>query len=165
LSVKGTVYDLRSSTYLGERLKELKGNKATNGGFDHTYLIDDKLSKNAMLKARLGVDTKVRLAAEISAGKNGKRINGRRMRVYTDRQAIHLYTGNFLDNHPGKDGVRYKQYGGLCLEAEDLPNAINLQHKKTAHEAFKKPVIIGPDRQPYSSTIIFEFWKDQLVLS
>mmetsp|Transcript_38296 Transcript_38296/g.61474 ORF Transcript_38296/g.61474 Transcript_38296/m.61474 type:complete len:250 (-) Transcript_38296:214-963(-) len=164
LNVKGTVLDLRAFTLLRRRLKEMRGDKATNGGFDHTYLIDDKLSKNAMLKAKLGNDTKIRLAAELAAGKNGDRINGRRMRVYTDRQAIHLYTGNFLNNNPGKGGVKYKKYGGLCLEAEDLPNAINLQYKKTAHEAFKRPIIVGPNTKPYSSTIIFEFLKDQLVL-
>jgi len=40
LNVKGTVLDLRAFTLLRRRLKEMRGDKATNGGFDHTYLIE-----------------------------------------------------------------------------------------------------------------------------
>lgn len=33
-----------------------------------------------------------------------------------------------------QEEARYVKYGGLCLEAEDLPNAINLSGKKVGKQ-------------------------------
>ena len=37
-----------------------------------------------------------------------------------------MYTGNFLDGSiRGKGGATYAHYGGVCLETQGFPNAIN----------------------------------------
>ncbi|MCE4956024.1 aldose epimerase family protein [Macrococcoides caseolyticum] len=50
---------------------------------------------------------------------------GIQMDVYTNMPCIQLYTGNGLDNVPGKDGVIYNQYSGVCLETQFEPNSVN----------------------------------------
>ena len=51
---------------------------------------------------------------------------GHQVRVYTDRPGVQLYTGNFLDGSlTGKGGKPIEQHGGVCLETQAWPNAIN----------------------------------------
>ncbi|WP_414043923.1 aldose epimerase family protein [Macrococcus sp. EM39E] len=47
------------------------------------------------------------------------------MDVFTDMPCVQLYTGNGLDNVPGKDGVIYDQFAGVCLETQFEPNSVN----------------------------------------
>jgi len=144
LDVENTLFDFRTAASLGPRLheKEIKENKATNGGYDHTFLIDDTLAKSD--------EGGLKLAAEATTG-----AKGRTLRVYTDMPAVHLYTGNFLDNTNGKAGAKYGKHQGFCLECENLPNAINLEGKEGVDTAFK-PIIVGPSKA-YKGTIVFDF--------
>lgn len=51
------------------------------------------------------------------------------MKLYSDQPGVQLYTGNFLDGNqsgPGKDGCQLIKHGGLCLETQAWPNAINI---------------------------------------
>jgi aldose 1-epimerase len=63
-----------------------------------------------------------------------------RLRMYTNAPGMQLYTGNSLDGRQPVPGVfdaaaagagqaaaggGYPQYGGLCLEVQAFPNAIN----------------------------------------
>ena len=41
---------------------------------------------------------------------------------------IHIYTGNFLNNDPGKNGALYTPHDAICLEGELFPDAINHPH-------------------------------------
>ncbi|WP_414050956.1 aldose epimerase family protein [Macrococcus animalis] len=47
------------------------------------------------------------------------------MDVFTDMPCVQLYTGNGLDNVPGKDGAIYDQFAGVCLETQFEPNSVN----------------------------------------
>ena len=50
----------------------------------------------------------------------------RELRVYTDQPGVQLYSGNFLDGtYIGKDGQPIIKHGGVCLETQSWPNAIN----------------------------------------
>lgn len=51
--------------------------------------------------------------------------SGRCMRVVTDCPGIQLYSGNFLQGEIGKDGAKYCFRGGVCLETQYYPNALN----------------------------------------
>ena len=51
--------------------------------------------------------------------------SGRTMSVSTDCPGIQLYSGNFLEGETGKDGVTYCRRGGVCLETQYYPNALN----------------------------------------
>ena len=52
--------------------------------------------------------------------------SGRRMEVITDRCGVQFYSGNFLMGEKGKDGASYCFRGGICLETQFYPNAINV---------------------------------------
>ncbi len=52
--------------------------------------------------------------------------SGRTMAVTTDCPGVQLYCGNFLKGEVGKDGVSYCRRGGMCLETQYYPNALNI---------------------------------------
>ena len=54
--------------------------------------------------------------------------SGRTMAVVTDCPGVQLYSGNFMDGDTGKDGVFYCRRGGVCLETQFYPNALNYPH-------------------------------------
>ncbi len=51
--------------------------------------------------------------------------SGRTMAVSTDLPGIQFYAGNYLEGETGKDGVSYCHRGGICLETQYYPDAIN----------------------------------------
>lgn len=51
--------------------------------------------------------------------------SGRCMTVVTDCPGLQFYSGNFLRGETGKDGVSYCFRGGICLETQFYPNALN----------------------------------------
>jgi len=77
------------------------------GGYDHTFAI---LCKEGYIIP----------GAEIES-KDGKR----KVKVLTDQPGMHVYSGNFLSCKDGKDGANYSKHGGIALEAQNFPNAVN----------------------------------------
>ena len=59
--------------------------------------------------------------------------SGIRMEVWTDLPGGQMYTANFLDNEPGKDGAVYESRSAVCLETQYYPDAIH-------HDNFPGPV-------------------------
>jgi aldose 1-epimerase len=52
--------------------------------------------------------------------------SGRGMHVATTAPGLQFYSGNFLDGSlEGKGAVKYVRHGGLCLETQGFPNAVN----------------------------------------
>lgn len=74
--------------------------------------------------------------------------SGRCMTVNTDCPGIQFYSGNFLKGEVGKDGVKYSFRGGICLETQYYPNALN-------HIEWKKPITKAGT--PYHSETKFIF--------
>jgi aldose 1-epimerase len=78
------------------------------GGYDHNFLLDPANSEDAVAAAVY------------------EPLSGRLMEVFTTMPAIQFYSGNFLDGTViGKDGCPYPCRGGLCLETQLVPNAMN----------------------------------------
>ncbi len=104
-SVAGTPFDFREPRRIGDAMKA-----RADQGFDINYALSLEKRSDAALAATLR-----------------EPMSGRRMRVYTTEPGLQLYTGNFLDGSiVGKYGQRYRQYAGLCLEAQHFPNAVNV---------------------------------------
>lgn len=75
--------------------------------------------------------------------------SGRRMKVYTTKPGVQLYTGNYLTNKIiGKGGIRYNKWSGLCLETQFFPNAMK-------HKHFPSPVLKAGDL--YHHITIYKF--------
>ena len=73
------------------------------------------------LRAQRRASGNLRPCAKVTEPKSG-----RVMTVTTTEPGVQFYTGNFLDGkQKGKGGVRYKQYGGFCLETQHYPDSIN----------------------------------------
>ncbi|WP_178346894.1 aldose epimerase family protein [Marivita hallyeonensis] len=53
--------------------------------------------------------------------------DGLQLRLWTDRPGLQVYTSNTLSHQlPEGPGATHRRYAGLCLEAQDLPNAVNV---------------------------------------
>ena len=70
------------------------------------------------------------------------------MEVYTDLCGIQIYTGNYLDHEPGKNGVIYQKNQGICFETQYYPDAIN-------HEQFPDPIF--RKGETYRTDTIYKF--------
>ena len=79
--------------------------------------------------------------------------SGRTMAVSTDCPGMQLYSGNFLRGEIGKDGVSYCRRGGVCLETQYYPNALNYPH-------WAQPVT--PAGEEYKSETVFVFGTNSL---
>jgi aldose 1-epimerase len=125
VTVKGTPMDFTKSMTIGARIAQVEG------GYDHNYAVN-------------GGGQGLALAARLS-----EKTTGRVMEVLTTEPGIQLYTGNFLDGTlKGKGGITYKKHGGLCLETQHFPNAINTR-------SFA-PVVLRPG-QTYKHLTIHRF--------
>jgi len=52
--------------------------------------------------------------------------SGRTLKIGTTQPAAHIYTGNWLDGSPvGKCGRRYRDYDGVAVEMQGMPDAPN----------------------------------------
>ena len=60
-------------------------------------------------------------------------ITGIKMEVYTDRPAMQICAGNYINvDQVYKDGAKYPVYGGICLETQTYPNALKYSHFPTS---------------------------------
>ena len=75
--------------------------------------------------------------------------SGRHMRLFTDAPGVQLYVGGFLDAEPGKGGAVYPQHGGMCLETQNFPDAVNRPG------VFPSPVL--REGEEYVHTMVTQF--------
>lgn len=123
--VTGTPFDFRTPKVLGDQII------ANGGGFDHNMVM--KTEKSSDMKHFV----KVRHPE-----------SGRVMDMYSDNVGVQFYTGNFLENFAGADGITYDKHWGFCLESQNWPDAIN-------HDNFPSP-ILNPGEK-YEHNIEYRF--------
>lgn len=105
--VAGTPFDLRDGPALCESIRD----GSLPDGFDVNLLVD-------------GATGELREAATLEAP-----ASGRRLELWTTQPALQVYTAGSLDGTlVGKGGVRYGRFAGVALEAQSVPNAVNLPH-------------------------------------
>lgn len=136
LPVAGTALDFTKPTAIGARIDGEDENVKLGGGYDHNYVL-----KRAYRGA-------LSLAATVYEPNSG-----RVMETYTDMPGIQLYTGNFMTDRVGKDGVRYDRRHGFCLETQYFPNSMAVTH-------FPSPVL-RPGSEKTSKTV-YKFLAKQL---
>lgn len=131
LSVSGTPFDFRTAKPVGQDINSPAEQIQKFLGYDHNFAIDG-----------FGY----RKCATLCADKSGIV-----MEVFTDRPAVQLYTGNYVDVAiPGKDGCAYVKHQGLCLETQVFPNAMKYSHF---------PSSILKKGEKYDTTTEFKFSK------
>ena len=98
--VASTAFDVRAERRIGDMTAALRAAGGT--GLDHCYLPNPRALREA--------EPHVAVRDERS---------GRTMTVWTDQPGVQIYTGQHLG------GSGFEPYAGLCLEAQQLPNAPN----------------------------------------
>ena len=126
LTVAGTPYDFRVASEVRPDHPDLIM------GYDVNYVLDDPAGE-------------LRPAAEVTDP-----VSGRRMRVSTTKPGIQLYDGTYLPavKTDGKAGTRYPKWGGLCLETQHFPAAVN-------RPEFPSPILRPGER--YEHVTVFAF--------
>ncbi|MDG3087344.1 galactose-1-epimerase [Vibrio hannami] len=75
-----------------------------------------------------------------------------KMKVFTGKPAIQLYTGNWLGGTPNRVGGEYQDYSGVALETQFLPDSPN--HPEWAQES---SILEPGEKYSYTTDYQFEF--------
>jgi len=132
LSVENTPFDLRNPIRIREVLSKKHEQLEYGSGLNHNYILNDHQNPSMPV-------------AELFST-----ISGIGMKIFTDMEGIHFYTGNYLDGTlRGKNGAAYPRCTGLCFETQHFPNAININ-------SFPSPVIRKGEEKKSMTTFLFD---------
>ncbi len=108
-SVEGTALDLREGRVLRDALALRKKDAALKpaGGIDHNFVLD---------RVGDGLEFAAVLADQES---------GLSMEVWTTEPGVQVYSGNFLEGTPARDGGKYRIHHGICFETQHAPDSPN----------------------------------------
>jgi aldose 1-epimerase len=126
--VAGTPFDFTKGKPIGKDLQGAGGNPV---GFDHNFVVN-------------GEPDAMRFVARLKDPRSG-----RVMTIEADQPGVQFYSGNYLDGSLHGKGAVFEKHGGLCLETQKFPNAINVP-------AWAKDVILEPGTT-YRHTMIHRF--------
>lgn len=107
--VEGTPFDFRQPALIGERVEQDDEQLKIGKGFDHPFLFDTQSNQ-------------VILTHEPT---------GRQLIVSTTLPQTQIYTANYLDGRLGKYGERYYARDAVCIETQNMPDAIHLEEHPT----------------------------------
>lgn len=130
--VNGTPFDFTEPTAIGKHINEDNAQLVLSRGYDHSWVVKKQDSDE------------LKLAATVF-----EPVSKRTLNVFTTEPAIHIYTGNFLDETiTGKQNSSYPFRSGLCLETQHYPDAPNKPHFPST--------LLNPGER-FKSRTIFEF--------
>lgn len=124
--VQGTPFDFRHSAYIGERVEQQDEQLLLGNGFDHPFLFNTK--ENQVILEHLE--------------------SGRCLIVSTTLPGTQIYTANYLDGRLGKYGHHYHKRDAICIETQNLPDAIHIE---------KEPTTILRKGETYDETTSYQF--------
>ncbi len=106
LNVENTPMDFRQLKKIGSNIHDDYEALVLGNGYNHCWVLknDKAFEKVAMLHSDK---------------------SGITMEVFTDMPGVQIYTGNFIQDEEGKQGVTYLKNQGVCFETQYFPNAIN----------------------------------------
>ena len=106
-SVHGSSFDFRKHKVINQDFlsEEQQQNKS---GYDHSFLLNEEYPNEKKVALTL-------TAPDMSL----------QLQVCTNKPAIHVYTGNFLQGTPGRGKYVYENNAGIALETQYLPDSPN----------------------------------------
>ncbi len=102
---QGTPFDFHTPARIGDVLARQDEQLTLGRGVDHPFLFNH-------------AEDQVVLCHPAS---------GRRLTISSTLPGTQVYTGNQLDGRIGKYGIAYPKHFGICLETQNLPDAIHLE--------------------------------------
>ena len=130
--VKGTVMDFLQPKEIGRDLYADTDQIRYCGGYDHNFCIDDWAGDHTLRMAARAYDAE----------------SGRVMEMLTTTPGFQFYTGNYLNERPGKHGHVYHNHDGFALETQYYPD--NCHHPDWPQSVF------GGDTA-YDETTVYRF--------
>lgn len=131
IPVKGTPMDFTIPQKINSQIDEDYEQLRFCGGYDHNFVIDKK---------EKGIEKIAKLYDENT---------NITMEVYSDREGVQFYAGNFISGGPiGKENTVYEDRCGICLETQYFPDSIN-------NKNFKSPILKAGEK--YESATIYKF--------
>lgn len=124
--VEGTSFDFRQPALIGERVDNNDEQLQLGKGFDHPFIFNDN-------------ENQVVLTHEST---------GRTLIVSTTLPGAQIYTANYLDGRLGKYGQHYYERDAVCIETQNLPDAIHIE---------KQPTTILKKGESYDETTSYQF--------
>jgi aldose 1-epimerase len=129
--VAGTPFDFSLFKEISRDIEVSNEQLTLSNGYDHSFVLE-KVHTPLLKHAAIVKEP----------------VSGRKVDVYTTEPAVHLYSGNFLENVKGKNGKVYNKRAGFCLETHHFPDAPNHPHF---------PSTILKAGEEYRSQTIFNF--------
>ncbi len=123
-SVDGTAFDFLEMKEIGRDFSQLEN------GYDHNFVINKEVFE-------------MKWFARVEDPHSG-----RIMEVATTQPGVQFYTGNFLKDIRGKNGLLYQAHDAFCLETQHFPDTPN-------HPRFPSTVL--KPGEEYRQTTIFKF--------
>ncbi len=105
-AVNGTPFDFTVPKAIGMDIGADDEQLLNCKGYDHNFCLNTR-------------------PKDISAAVVWEPVSGRVMEVFTDLPGVQLYTGNFLNDVPGKGGTVMGKHAGFCLETQYYPDTPN----------------------------------------
>jgi len=131
--VENTSFDFRQRKQVDSDFLSDEQQKNANG-YDHSFYLNPECKDGACAAVVSTLDDSVT------------------MKVYTDKPAIQLYTGNWLSGEPSRTSGEYQSYAGIALETQFLPDSPN--HPEWEQES----CILKPDEEyRYQTKYQFEY--------
>lgn len=124
--VKGTAFDFNDFALIGKRVEQTDEQLILGKGFDHPFIFTAK--ENQVILEHL--------------------TSGRRLTVSTTLPGAQIYTANYLDGRLGKYGQHYFERDAVCIETQNLPDAIHIE---------KNPTTILRKGETYDETTSYKF--------
>jgi aldose 1-epimerase len=123
LAVAGTPFDFTEPKTIGRDLMQAGSPGAgAPAGYDSNWIVD-------------GVPDALRPVARLREPRSGRVVTLR-----ANQPGVQFYSGVFLDGTSHGKGRTHARYSGLCLEAQAIPNAINVP-------AWRDQVILAPGQK------------------
>ena len=130
VDVSDTVMDFRTPVELGKGIDAEYEATKLGCGYDHNWVLKNE-----------GGFGKVASAVSTDTGIG--------MEVWTDLPGMQMYTANFLEGEPGKDGAVYNRRSAVCFETQYYPDAVH-------HDNFPSPVCKAGSA--YNKKTTFKFY-------
>jgi aldose 1-epimerase len=124
--VEGSPFDFTKRKPIGKDISQVPG------GYDHCFVVD-------------GESGTLRPCAEVY-----EPLTGRSLVVKTTQPGVQFYSGNFLNNEPGKHSSSYNKHSGFCLETQHFPDSVH-------HSNFPS-CIISPDKKYHEKSTFTFTW-------
>lgn len=107
--VKGTAFDFNSMTRIGDVIDSDDEQIKLGAGFDHPFIFNQNENQAELYH----------------------KATGRKLTVSTTLPGAQIYTANYLDGRIGKEGISYPRRYAVCIETQNLPDAINIEENPT----------------------------------